>query len=153
MMESTRLSECLQYFLATSVAVEAAHQPAWIQGTLAVVGQFFYGFALPSAWHLREIQRLDQAVLLWVWASTTEQAVCLNCHVVSHHRTHTYWTRRLQDLPCAGMTVYHVITMNRYVCENPVCPVHTFTEQFEEIAGKDARLTQRLKNFRLLRIG
>ncbi len=55
MMESTRLSECLQYFLATSVAVEAAHQPAWIQGTLEVVGQFFQ--------ILRQITSADNRVL------------------------------------------------------------------------------------------
>ncbi len=79
--------------------------------------------------------------------SISEQAVCLECHAVSHHQTKTCCTLRLQDLPFAGMTVYHVIKTNRYVCENPGCPVDTFTEQFEAMVGKDARLTHRLKEF------
>ena len=146
-MESSRLSECLQEYLTASTAVQAAQQPEWIQGTLEVVGQFMYGLAVPSAWHLREIERIDHETLLWHWVSTTEEAVCLNCHQVSQRRKKTYWTRRLQDLPCSGMTVYHVVKANRYVCENPACPVDTFTEQFADVAGKDARLTHRLKDF------
>ena len=146
-MESPRLCERLRESLTASTAMEAAHQPEWIQATLDVVGQFWYGHVIPTTWRLREIQRIGDEAMCWQWASASEQAVCLECHAVSHHRTKTSWTRRLQDLPCAGMTVYHVIKTNRYVCENPACPVDTFTEQFEVIAGKDARLTHRLKEF------
>ncbi len=146
-MESPRLRERLRESLTASTAREAAHQSEWIQATLDVVGQFWYGHVIPTTWRLREIQRIGDEAMGWQWASASEQAVCLECHTVSHHRTKTSWTRRLQDLPCVGMPVYHVIKTNRYVCENPACPVDTFTEQFEVIAGKDARLTHRLKEF------
>ena len=63
-MESSRLSECLQEYLTASTVVQAAQQPEWIQGTLEVVGQFLCGLAVPSAWCLREIERIDHETLL-----------------------------------------------------------------------------------------
>ena len=147
-MESTKLSECLQEYLAASTAVRDTLQPDWVLGTLEVVGKFFYGLSVPNTWRFLDVEHFDQhQLLLCHWASTTEQAVCPTCHAVSHLRKKTYLTRRLQDLPSGGLAVYHVIKANRYVCENPECLVDTFTEQFADIAGKDARLTNRLKDF------
>lgn len=45
------------------------------------------------------------------------------------------------------MTVYHMIKSNRYHCNNPKCSSLTFIEQFEEITEKDARFSERLKDF------
>ncbi len=45
------------------------------------------------------------------------------------------------------MTVYHLLKANRYVRMNAACSVAQFTEQFEEVAGKEAHLTERLKDF------
>ncbi len=69
------------------------------------------------------------------------------CHTISHRRKKTYLVRRLQDLPASGLTVYHAVKANRYVCENSECSIHTFTEQFVEIADPDARFSHRLKDF------
>ena len=79
--------------------------------------------------------------------STTAQAVCPIYRTLSASPTHTYKVRRLHDLPCAGLTVYHVVKTQRDRCEASECPVKTFVEQFESMAGKDARLTHRLKDF------
>ena len=69
------------------------------------------------------------------------------CKTISHNRVNTYKTRQIQDLPLSGMTVYHEIKSNRYYCNNPKYSSKTFIEQFEEIAEKDARFSERLKDF------
>jgi transposase len=66
---------------------------------------------------------------------------------LQNYCAHTYKVRRLQDLPCAGLTAYHVVKTQRYRREASECPMETFVEQFESMAGKDARLTHRLKDF------
>ena len=135
-MESTRLSERLHEHLAASTTLPAEVQPAWVQGTLEVVGKFLYGLSVPSTWRLVDVQRFDQEkVLVCHWISTSEQAVCGACHTISHRRKKTYLVRRLQDLPAAGLTLYHAVKATRYICENSECSVDTFTEQFAEIAS------------------
>ena len=147
-MESIRLSERLPEHLASSTTLSAEAQCAWAQDTLAVVGKFFYGLPVPSTWRLVDIQRFDQKkVVVYHWVSTSEQAVCVACHTITHRRKKTYLVRRLQDLPASGVTFYHTVKANRYVCENSECSVDTFTEPFAEIADPDARLTHRLKDF------
>ena len=74
-MESTRLSERLHEHLAASTTLPAEVQPAWVQGTLEVVGKFFYGLSVPSTWRLVDVQRFDQEkVLVCHWVSISEQA-------------------------------------------------------------------------------
>ncbi len=115
---------------------------------MEVVGKFCYGLSVPSTWRLVDVQRFDQEpVLVHHWVSTSEQAACVACHTISHRRKKTYLVRCLQDLPASGLTLYHAVKANRYVCENSECSVDTFTEQFAEIADPDARLTHRLKDF------
>ena len=58
-----------------------------------------------------------------------------------------YFTRPIQDLPIAGMTVYHSVRGNRFFCDKPDCSVKNFYEQFREIAEKDAMMSDRLKDF------
>jgi hypothetical protein len=147
-MESTQLSQQLPEHLANSTTLSAEMQPALVQDTLEVLGKFFYGLSVPNAWRLVDIQRFDQKkVLVYHWVSTSEQAACVACHTVSHLRKKTYLVRRLQDLPASGVTFYHAVKANQYVCENSECSVHTFTEQFAEFADPDAHLTLRLKDF------
>lgn len=116
-------------------------------GTIEIIGNFFYGFSVPSSWHLTDIIRTDHNEFLFYWVTDTEQAICSECDTLSHNRLKTYVTRAIQDLPLSGMTVYHVIKENRYSCDNPACGLETFTEQFVDFAEKDARLSNRLKDF------
>ncbi len=147
-MESTWLSERPHEHLAASRPCPRRCKPAWVLGTLEVVGQCVYGLSVPSPWRLVDLQRFDQEpVRVCHWVSANEHAVCVACHTIRHRRKKTYLTRRLQDLPASGLTVYHAVKANRYICENAECSVHTFTEQFAEIADPEARLTHRLKDF------
>ena len=118
-----------------------------IKGTLEIFGNLIYDLYVPSSWHLSDIERIDHRELVFHWTSKTEQAVCTECKTVSYNRCKTYLTRDIQDLPISEMTVYHEIKANRYYCDNPECASKTFIEQFDEIAVKDARLSNRLKEF------
>lgn len=53
------------------------------------------------------MERIDNCELVFHWVSQTEQAACPRCKSVSYHRVKIYATRRIQDLPTSGMTVYH----------------------------------------------
>ncbi len=85
-------------------------------------------------------------MLVCHWGSTSEQAACVAGRTISHRRKKTYLVRRLQALPASGLTLYHAVKANRYICEKSECSVDTFPEQFAEIADPDARLTHRLKD-------
>lgn len=117
------------------------------KGIIGMVGNFIYDMSVPSSWHLGDIERIDHHELVFHWISKTEQAVCTECGNNCHKKTKTYLTRHIQDLPISGMTVYHAIKGNRYCCANPACASITFIEQFDEITDKDARLSNRLKDF------
>ena len=115
-------------------------------GTIEIIGNFFYELCIPSTWHLLDIER-NKNEFVFIWASNSEEAVCSNCKTLSHRRSKMYFKRPIQDLPMAGMTVYHKVIGNRFFCDNPECSVNNFYEQFNEIAEKDAMLSDRLKDF------
>lgn len=43
-------------------------------GAIEVLGNFIYERAVPSAWHLQDIQRFGHQKLVFLWTSVTEQA-------------------------------------------------------------------------------
>jgi hypothetical protein len=109
-------------------------------GTIEIIGSFFYELCIPSTWSLMDIERKENS-LVFYWASHSEEAVCSNCETLSHRRSKMYFTRPIQDLPIAGMTVYHKVRGNRFFCDEAECSVKNFYEQFNEIAEKDAMLS------------
>ncbi len=115
-------------------------------GTIEIIGSFLYELYIPSTWSLMDIER-NGSTLVFHWDSHSEEAVCSNCKTLSHRRSKMYFKRPIQDLPIAGMTVYHKVRGNRFFCDNPECNVKNFYEQFNEIAEKDAMLSDRLKDF------
>jgi hypothetical protein len=117
------------------------------KGIIEMLGDFIYHLSVPGSWLLRDMERIDNHTLFFHWISKTDQALCPNCRTVTHDRVKTYLTRHIQDLPVSRMTVYHTIKANRYYCHNPDCESITFIEQFDEITDKDARLSNRLKDF------
>ena len=116
-------------------------------GTIEILGKFIYELSVPDTWHLNDIERIGDHTFVFYWRSKTEQATCSECRIASTSRSTTYFTRRIQDLPISGMTVYHMLTASRFYCDNPECDSYTFFEQFEEMVDKDARLSNRLKDF------
>jgi DNA-binding NarL/FixJ family response regulator len=146
-METLLLSKRLLEYLEQSKEIDVTRKIEIAKELIEVFGDFIYELSVPSSWRLNDIERIDNRLFVFHWTSRTDQAVCPECGTVSHNRVKTYLTRSLQDLPLSGMTVYHALKANRFYCDNPGCPSITFIEQFDEIAGKDARLTNRLKDF------
>ena len=115
-------------------------------GTIEIIGSFFYEFSIPGTWSLLDIERKENE-LVFYWISHSEEAVCSNCGTLSHRKSKMYFTRPIQDLPIAGMTIHHKVRGNRFFCDNTGCDVKNFYEQFNEIAEKDAMMYDRLKDF------
>lgn len=145
-LEYSLISDRLMDFMEQSINLTAQTKKELAAGLIEIIGNFFYEFCVPSSWHLRNIKRSTDNYEFY-WISDTRQAVCPECKTISQNRINTYKTRQIQDLPLSGMTVYHEIKSNRYFCNNPECRSLTFIEQFEEIAEKDARFSERLKDF------
>jgi len=145
-MEYSLISDRIMDFMEQSINLTAQTKKELVAGLIEIIGNFFYEFFVPSSWHLMNIKRSTDNYEFY-WISDTRQAVCPECKTISQNRVNTYKTRQIQDLPLSGMTVYHKIKSNRYHCNNPECSSLTFIEQFEEIAEKDARLSERLKDF------
>jgi len=146
-MGTLLFSKRLLDYLASHSEINMQRQQEITFATIGIFGDFIYDLSVPSSWCLRDIERIDHQAFTFHWRSNTEQAVCPKCRTVSHHRTKTYKTKRIQDLPLSGMTVYHAIKSNRYFCDNPECDAITFVEQFETFADKNARLSNRLKDY------
>jgi hypothetical protein len=146
-MESLLFSQRLLDFLEQYKEIDMLIKREITKGTLGIFGNFIYDFSVPIAWQLNDIERIDHRELVFHWTSKTDQAVCPECKMVSLNRVKTYLTRHIQDLPLSGKTVYHALKANRFYCDNPECASTTFIEQFDEIADKDARLSQRLKDY------
>ena len=146
-MESLSLSESLLEYMRASASIDASTAMQVTNGAIEVVGRFLYNFSVPSSWRLADMEQPGNGIFVLRWVTDAAQAVCAECGVASSHRSTLYFPRSIQDLPISGMTVYHNIRARRFYCDNPECRVRTFFEQFEDLATKDARLSNRLKNF------
>jgi hypothetical protein len=131
----------------SSINELAKREPS--KGALEVFGKFIYDLYIPDSWNLNEIERIDNHTIIFHWVSVTIQAECPTCKEVSIRRCKTYKSRKFQDLPMSGITVYHTVKLNRYFCDtsDSKCNAKTFIEQFYDIVEKDARLSNRLKDF------
>lgn len=146
-MEETLISNRLMTFLEQQGGIDFQTRRNLAAGSIGVLGNFFFEFAVPSTWHLYDINRIEHRELIFYWNSLSQQAVCPLCTTISHRRTKTYETRSIQDLPMFEMTVYHIIRSRHYFCDNPDCSLRSFIEQHEQIADKNAKLSHRLKEF------
>lgn len=146
-MDETLISSRLLTFMEQQGDIDVQARRKLTAGSIDVIGHFFFEFAVPSTWHLCDINRIDHRELIFYWTSAAKQAACPECGITSHCMTKTYETRTIQDLPMLGMTVYHKIKNRHFYCDNPACSLKSFIEQHEEMAEKDARLSNRLKEF------
>jgi transposase len=84
-------------------------------------------------------------------ASTTAQ--CPKCQEASR-RIHSYYQRRIADLPWAGYPVLLVLQVRRFLCRNPACKRQVFCERLAPEVAAYARRTTRLhKQVRVLALG
>jgi transposase len=85
----------------------------------------------------------DKQRLRFILESTHQSAPCPSCRQISE-RIHSYYTRRLHDLPISEWQVYLEVETKRFRCSNPACSRKTFVEPLPELTRRYARRTERL---------
>jgi transposase len=97
----------------------------------------------PEAIRLEKIIQHPSSLTLVVRATRT-QAECPRCHRPSA-RVHSYYTRRVADLPWHGVAVSLRLHTRRFRCRNSLCLTRVFCERLPRVVACHARKTGRLE--------
>src|SRR5215213_8455808 len=81
--------------------------------------------------------------LTLVVKATRQQVECPRCHRPST-RVHSYYTRRVADLPWHGVAVRLHLRTRRFGCKNSLCTKRVFCERLPRVVAHYARQTVRL---------
>jgi transposase len=108
-----------------------------------VLHTFVTTFLSPtSEVHLDKVTVEQETVRLQL-AATAPRARCPRCAVPSSS-VHSRYQRHLTDLPWGTHPVHIRLTVRKFVCQNPSCERHIFTERLPAFVAAYARKTQRL---------
>ena len=103
------------------------------------------GTLLPDAGEvlLDRLQVYGRNRVVMVVRSSTEGSRCPACDRISRRR-HSWYKRRLGDLPWEGIPVVIELHARRFFCDNDGCDQRIFIERLVETAPRYARRTARL---------
>lgn len=90
----------------------------------------------------RLIAQADHIVLML--RAVRRTVLCPSCAQPSS-RVHSYYERRLADLPWNGVPVRIHLRTRRFFCSAPSCAHHIFTERLPETTAVHARRTRRMQ--------
>jgi transposase len=96
----------------------------------------------PEAIRLEKIVP-DRSSLTLVVRATRAQVECPRCHRPST-RIHSYYTRKVADLPWHGVAVKLELRTRRFRCKNSLCTKRVFCERLPKIVAHYGRKTVRL---------
>lgn len=96
----------------------------------------------PEAIRLEKIIQHDSSLTLVV-RTTPTQAECPRCHRPSA-RVHSYYTRKVTDLPWHGVAVRLALRPRRLRCRNSLCTKRIFCERLPRVLTHYGRKTIRL---------
>lgn len=97
----------------------------------------------PAAIRLEKIIQHPSSLTLVVLA-TQPEAECPRCHHPSP-RVHSYYTRRVADLPWHGIAVRLSLRTRRFRCKNSLCTKRIFCERLPRVVAYYGRKTVRLE--------
>src|SRR5260221_12647137 len=97
---------------------------------------------LPEGLELLTVGELTATVLVEV-CSHRFTSPCPHCGTPSDP-VHSYYTRTVADVPCAGRQVRSTLQVRTFRCTNSACPRKVFTERFPDYLRPWARKTIRL---------
>ena len=97
----------------------------------------------PEAIRLEKIVP-DHSSLTLVVRATPAQAGCPRCHRPST-RVHSYYTRRVADLPWHGVAVRLHLRTRRFRCKNSLCTKRIFCERLPRVVAHYGRRTERME--------
>jgi transposase len=90
----------------------------------------------------RLLAKADHIILML--RAVRRTAACPGCAQLSS-RIHSYYERRLDDLPWNGIPVRICLRTRRFVCNTEECAHHIFTERLPETTATCARRTLRME--------
>src|SRR5215218_2824033 len=97
----------------------------------------------PTSIRLEKIIQHPSSLTLVVKATRTE-AECPRCHRLST-RVHSYYTRRVADLPWHGVAVRLELRTRRFRCRNSLCTKRVFCERLPRVVAYYGRKTVRME--------
>jgi len=107
---------------------------------MKIIGDVFIPVSAPLTWLCTDIIRTEHSYELY-WISTSESAYCSHCGQISFHKSHTYHTRTIQDLPIQNRSVFNHVRSQRFNCQNQECERKNFFEQYEGVVDMAGRKT------------
>src|SRR5215218_7138467 len=96
----------------------------------------------PTSIRLEKIVQHDCSLTLVV-SATRAQAECPRCHRTST-RVHSYYTRKVADLPWHGVAVSLHLRTRRFRCKNSLCTKRVFCERLSRVVAYYGRKTRRM---------
>lgn len=88
--------------------------------------------------------RVEAGTIILTTRTCSETAPCPICGRPSS-RVHSWYRRRLADLPWQGIPARLMLWSRRFFCDTPDCPRRIFTERLPGVAAPHARRTDRLR--------
>src|SRR5215204_1814869 len=98
----------------------------------------------PTAICLEKIIQHACSLTLVVMA-TRREAECPRCHRPST-RVHSYYTRKVADLPWHGVSVHLELHTRRFRCRNSLCTKRIFCERLPRVVAHYGRKTVRMED-------
>ena len=98
----------------------------------------------PTAIRLEKIVP-DHSSLTLVVKATQARAECPRCHRPST-RVHSYYARKVSDLPWHGVAVKLYLRTRRFHCRNSLCTKRIFCERLPRVVAHYGRKTVRLED-------
>jgi len=111
---------------------------------------FEFGDIMPDWMRLQNIERGSKEIR-YTWTSCSDSAICPNCGHESTSNRGEYDFKTVQDIPQAGLAVYHDIRVNKYDCNKSECPQKMFAERLPTLTEENARKTIRYKDYCIAR--
>lgn len=96
----------------------------------------------PTSIRLEKIIQHSSSLTLIVRA-TRRKAECPRCHRLSS-RVHSYYTRKVADLPWHGVSVRLELRTRRLRCKNSLCTKRVFCERLPRVVAHYGRKTKRM---------
>jgi transposase len=99
---------------------------------------------LPDPQALRPVKIIpSHSSLTLVVKATRTQAECPRCYRLSS-RVHSYYTRKVSDLPWHGVSVRLELRTRRFRCRNSLCTKRVFCERLPRVVAHYGRKTKRM---------
>jgi transposase len=99
---------------------------------------------LPSTRAVRLTEVTVESACVHLQLTTTAPAAACPRGAEPSSPVHSCYQRHLMDLPWGPLAVRIRLLVRKFVCRNPACRCHIFTERVPELVAPAARKTQRL---------